>query len=112
MVYAFKVKTPAAGKYYSRLTATVTSGSQSSKLIVVSKTPGDVSIEGKDLGCYRYSTESTSVQLAMNSPSSNQYMFCRLEPNTVYYVNAASIDTTGKSTCSSATSCGFYFEGT
>lgn len=111
MVYAFKVTTPVSGTYFNRVIATGMSGTRSSKLLVVSKVPGDVSLEGKDIGCYRLATESTSVQLAVNNTSANKYLNCRLEPNTVYYVNAASVDFQGKPTCSSTSTCGFYFEG-
>ena len=112
MVYAFKVTTPATGSYFNRVIATGMSGATSSKMLVVSKTPGDVSTAGKDLGCYRLSAESTSVQLAVNLPNANKYLNCKLEPNTVYYINAVSKDFQGRTTCTTASSCGFYFEGT
>ncbi|CAI06994.1 hypothetical protein ebA1597 [Aromatoleum aromaticum EbN1] len=111
MVYAFKITTPASGTYFNRVIATGMSGATSSKLLVISKVPGDVSLSGKDLGCYRQATESTSVQLAVNNPAVNKYLNCRLDPNTVYYINAASKDLNGKTTCTSTSNCGFYFEG-
>lgn len=111
MVYAFKVTTPASGTYFNRVIATGMTGAKSSKLLVVSKTPGDVSTADKDMGCYRVATESTSVQLAVNNSTANKYLNCRLEPNTVYYINAVSKDLSGNATCSSTSNCGFYFEG-
>lgn len=111
MVYAFKLTTPASGTFFNRVIATGTSSAKSSKLLVISKIPGDVSIEGKDMGCYRLATESTSVQLAVNNPTANKYLNCRLDPNTVYYINAASKDFQGNATCTTTTNCGFYFEG-
>lgn len=111
MVYAFKVVTPASGTYFSRLSATRMSSATASKLLVVSKIPGDVSTDGKDFGCYRQSVESTSIQLSINDPKASRDTTCRLDSNTVYYVNAASKDLYGVPNCSSASDCGFTVEG-
>lgn len=111
MVYAFKIKSPASGTFYARAIATRMTGAPQSKLLVVSTTPGDVSIEGKSRGCYRQSAEATTLQFVMNRPSISTLIACHLEPNQVYYINVASKNYSGLTTCTSSSNCGFYFEG-
>ena len=111
MVYSFKIQAPTSGTLYARTIATRMTGATQSKLLVVSKTPGDVSLEGKDKGCYKHSTEATTLQFVMNRPDVSRGIACHLEPGVVYYVNAASMNYVGGATCSSSASCGFYFEG-
>lgn len=111
-IYAFKISTPATKELkFKRVIATGMSGARASKLLVVSKIPGDTSIEGKDMGCFRQATESTSIELIINPKISNRNLQCVLEPNTIYYINASSRDFKGNLTCTSTSSCGFYFEG-
>lgn len=111
MVYSFRIKAPSSGTLYARAIATRMTGATQSKLLVVSKIPGDVSTTGKDRGCYRQSTEASTLQFVMNRPDVSKVLTCHLEPNTVYYINAASTNYTGGATCSSSSNCGFYFEG-
>lgn len=110
-VFAFRIDTPAGGRYLSSVSATVQTGSRAAKLLVISETPGDVSTAGKPGACARQGNEVTTLNLAINRADVHPSLYCHLEAGKTYYVNAASTTRAGKATCSTASSCGFYFEG-
>lgn len=106
-VYAYAFTAPSGTAIKAGMAvATRTTAASASKLVVISTVAGDVSTTGKHRGCYAFSSETSSVQYVVNY-STNSY--CTLEPGKQYFVNVASVDMTGKSTCTSALKCGHTF---
>ena len=111
-VFAFKVVVPQSGTRYGSASATVQTGSMSAKLLVISETPGDTSTVGKERGCVAQGTESSRINMAFNAPGASSLVYCKLDAGKTYYINVSSNSKWGSGlTCTSASSCGFYFEG-
>ena len=111
-VFAFKVVVPQSGTRYGSASATVQTGSMSAKLLVISETPGDTSTVGKERGCVAQGTESSRINMAFNAPGASSLVYCKLDAGKTYYINVSSNSKWGPGlTCTSASSCGFYFEG-
>ncbi len=111
MVYAFRIQTPARGGYLSAVSATVQTASRAAKLLVVSEVAGDVSTAGKASACFDQGNEVSALSLAINRSDVHPRAYCHLKPNTTYYINVASTTEQGRPTCSTASNCGFWFQG-
>jgi hypothetical protein len=112
-VHAFKLVVP-TGIRYGSASATVQTGSKSAKLLVISETPGDTRTDPaiNPRGCVAQGTESSRVNFVTNKPDASDLVYCKLTAGKTYYINASSASKYGSGlTCTSASSCAFYFEG-
>lgn len=109
--YAYSFTTPSAGSWLGEGVATRI-GTNGGKLVVISAQPGDISVAGKDAGCYKAPGESSRVYYAVNQSElrySRDYT-CHLQPGTRYYFNVASRVIGGTTAiCRSASDCAFSF---
>jgi hypothetical protein len=106
-IVAFQFTVPPGFAQRGTFTATKTSASPRSKLVVISTCPGVLAPVGGQSSCVVQNLEASTVYLSANSSSSSYY--CKLSPGQTYYANAVSKQAIGDTayTCSSTTNCSF-----
>lgn len=114
-IYSFAFRTKPAGEISTgQLSVAKLSSSLGGKLIVVSECRGDIDTTltpEKTGGCFRFGAETSMVSYVVNAASPiRPTVYCNLRPNTQYYLNVVSRETSGGvPNCTNVNNCGFSF---
>ncbi|MGD9943732.1 MAG: hypothetical protein AB7L76_21345 [Burkholderiaceae bacterium] len=113
-IFAFKMTTPNdSSSKIGGVSIAVGGLASSNNWVVFSECPGDIDSSNKAVSCYRYVIEAGTLNYAVNRPDlANRPQYCPLQSGKTYYVNVAKrTSSTSATTCTSPTSCSFYFSG-